>query len=110
MLLVGIWVEADAIWDLAVGKGHDALACTTTCERLLSRRVTGRTRLGIPKLDLLVVAGAEEALAIVRKGDVADGLGMTHKCAQALALVVDVPQLCACLSCWCRASGSGDAP
>lgn len=50
-----------------------------------------RTRLGIPQFDLIVVARAEEASAVVVEGDIADGFRVTHEGSQALALVVDVP-------------------
>mmetsp|Transcript_25471 Transcript_25471/g.73515 ORF Transcript_25471/g.73515 Transcript_25471/m.73515 type:complete len:617 (+) Transcript_25471:101-1951(+) len=69
-------VHGDTEGRLLVGEGRDDLA-----------------RLGVPVLNILVVGHTVEAPAVARKVDVAHALVVAHVGAQALALVVVVPNL-----------------
>jgi hypothetical protein len=71
-----IRVELDAIGQLLIRESLQTLA-----------------RFRVPKLHLSIEAGRDKALAVVRKGNVSNGLGVAHESSKAFSIVVDVPQL-----------------
>ena len=70
-------MEADNVRNLAVTKPFDTLAC-----------------LRVPQLDLPVIATGQEPSTIVGEGQVFDSFHMTMECPEAIAMRIDVPQLC----------------
>jgi hypothetical protein len=76
VLLVRIGVELDHVGDLAVGESLDTFAS-----------------FGVPHLEVSIIRRGYELFALVVERNVFDGLRMTEEGTQAVALVIDVPEL-----------------
>lgn len=76
MLFIFIRMEPDDVRDLAIAKALDALS-----------------GLRVPELHLPIVSAGQEFATVVRESNVLDGLHVTMKGTETIAVGVDVPQL-----------------